>query len=102
MVQTEMQISPESALEWTERIHDPTERRNLTVRFGSRWLHADPESAHEWLENSGLAEDIQTEIQQAPEIRQTPFAPTQRPVRRAPSDHSGLEVIRNVNGVEEA
>ena len=98
IVQIDAQMAPESALEWAERTHDPTERRNLIVRTGQQWFQANPESVGDWLENSGLAEDIQTKIQQAP-----PASKRRRGIRRqSPFQESRFEAIQGADGAGEA
>jgi hypothetical protein len=66
MVRRDRQDEPGAALEWAQRIHDPTRKRKVIIRTGQDWFRADPEAVREWLSQSELSEEDRTEIQNPP------------------------------------
>ena len=53
---------PESAATWAATIGDAEMREETLVRIGREWYRSDRSGAQEWLPNSGLSQEQQTEI----------------------------------------
>jgi hypothetical protein len=51
--------APERAMNWAQKIQDERLREDLLVAEGQKWVGRDPDRASEWVEQSGLDEEIQ-------------------------------------------
>ena len=71
LVRRDSRTEPGAALEWAQRIHDPTLRQQVLTRTGQDWFRTDPKAVTEWLSESELPEEIQTAIQNPPKRKET-------------------------------
>jgi hypothetical protein len=62
IVRQTIQDSPETAMGWAQRIHDPDLRYRVVVGVGNRWLFKDTDAANAWLAESGLPEETKAAI----------------------------------------
>jgi hypothetical protein len=53
---------PREALELVARIRDPGLAQGAKLRLGSLWLKRDAEAATRWIRESGLSEELQTQL----------------------------------------
>ncbi len=51
--------SVREALVWAERIEDPKRRRDTQVHLGALWMAHEPELAKAWIDERGLAQEVE-------------------------------------------
>jgi hypothetical protein len=56
------QDDPRAALDWSQRIHDPTTRQRTALLLGRNWLRGDPDASKRWIEESGLSKQMKSAL----------------------------------------
>lgn len=56
------QDDPHSAIAWAEEIQDGEARRSAMIRAGRALMRVNAEEGRQWLEDSGLTEEVQREV----------------------------------------
>ncbi len=56
------QEDPLASLEWVRDLPDGEARRSAMIRAGRALMKQNPEAGHQWLEESGLSENVRKEI----------------------------------------
>ena len=54
---------PHSAIAWAEEIQESEARRSAIIRAGRALMRQSAEEGRQWLQNSGLTDEVQREIE---------------------------------------